>query len=218
MEVLNKLVLSSVPKNIKCLLDVGCGSGWLGREVKKRSNCYVLGITKSEKDMALASKFLDEVIICDLNNFDSSQLGKFDCIVCSHILEHLYQPQELLRRLRNNLTSDGVLIVALPNILYWKQRWEFFRGRFRYADSGIIDSDHFRFFDWETAHKLLEQSGYKIIESITEGNFPLPVIRKFLPLVICSQLDRFAVKYFPGFFGFQFILTAHIRYENINDQ
>lgn len=210
MEIINQFVLSRIPKNTRRLLDIGCGTGWLGREIKQKSGCYVVGITISEEEAAIAAQRLDRVIRCDLNNFDPSELGKFDCIVCSHILEHLYRPQDFLRRLRNNLIPDGVLIVALPNILIWKLRWEFLRGRFRYTDSWNMDRGHFRFYDWQTAHELLEENGYKIIKSGADGNFPLPVIRRFLPSGINSWVDRAAVKYFPGFFGFQFIFTASL--------
>lgn len=210
MEIINQFVLSRIPGNTKRLLDIGCGSGWLGREIKQKNDCYVVGITISEEEAALASQRLDRVIRCDLNNFDPSELGKFDCIVCSHILEHLYQPQDFLRRLRNNLIPEGVLIVALPNILIWKLRWEFLRGRFRYTDSWLMDKGHLRFFDWQTAHAFLEENGYKIIKSGADGNFPLPVIRRFLPSGISSRIDHAALKYFPGLFGFQFVFTASL--------
>jgi 2-polyprenyl-3-methyl-5-hydroxy-6-metoxy-1,4-benzoquinol methylase len=208
MEFINQFVLSSVPANTRRLLDLGCGNGWLGREVKKKGDCYAVGITISKDEAAMAKQELDRVIICDLNNFDLSGLGEFDCIVCSHVLEHLHQPQELLKRLSNNLTVEGVLIVALPNIVFWKHRWEFLKGRFRYIDATATDWGHLRFFDCHSAGKLLEASGYRIVKSRASGNFPLPVIRKILPRAISSWIDNVSLKYFPGFFGVQSIFVA----------
>jgi len=207
-EAVNQAVLSYVPQTAKRLLDIGCGSGALGRKIKYRLNCEVVGVTYSESEAAIASKHLDKVLVYDLNNFNPIDLGKFDCIICSHILEHLYQPQKLLSELHKNLTSDAKLIVALPNTLHWKQRWEFLKGNFKYTDGGVMDRTHFRFFDWETSLQLVTDSGYTVILRSADGYFPLPVVRRIIqPVAI--KLDHLATKILPGLFGCQFILVAH---------
>lgn len=206
-EAVNQAVFSCIPLNTKSLLDIGCGSGALGREIKQRLNCEVVGITYSQAEADIASQYLDKVLVRDLNDFNSINLGKFDCIICSHILEHLYQPQELLMRLHENLTPDGQIIVALPNTLNWKQRGEFIKGNFKYTDGGVMDRTHFRFFDWETSLELLENSGYTVISRSADGYFPLPMIRKIIKPV-AVKLDQIATQAMPGLFGCQFILVA----------
>jgi SAM-dependent methyltransferase len=209
-EAVNQAVFSYVPKATKRLLDIGCGSGTLGREIKQQMSCEVVGITYSDAEADIASKHLDKVLTYDLNNFNPIDLGKFDCIICSHILEHLYQPQQLLDRLHTNLTPDGQLIIALPNTLQWRQRWEFMKGNFKYTDGGVMDRTHFRFFDWETALNLVTDSGYTILSRSADGYFPLPVIRKTMKPV-AVQLDRLATQAMPGLFGCQFIIVAQSR-------
>lgn len=206
----NRPVLLRIPKTTKRLLDIGCGSGTLGREIKQDITCEVVGVTYSESEATLAAEWLDQVLVRDLNHFTPREFGYFDCVICSHVLEHLYQPQELLSRLRESLTTDGVLIVALPNVLHWRQRLEFLRGRFRYTDGGLMDRTHFRFFDWTTARELLEQSGYTVLEAKADGNFPIPLVRKFLPSMISLQIDNTALNKFPGLFGFQFVLSCYL--------
>ena len=207
-EAINETVFLCVPKTAKRILDIGCGSGALGRHIKQYISCEIVGVTYAKAEAALASQWLDRVIIEDINNFNSSELGQFDCVICSHILEHLYQPEELLKKLYQNLTYQSLLIVALPNVLHWKQRLEFIRGRFRYTNGGLMDRTHFRFYDWQTAHLLCERSGYKILKSEADGSFPLPVIRKALPLSITKLVDTTSVRQFPGIFGFQFVLSC----------
>ncbi|MGB7441355.1 MAG: class I SAM-dependent methyltransferase [Coleofasciculaceae cyanobacterium] len=204
---INQSVFAFVPQSAKRILDIGCGSGILGRRIKQNINCEIVGVTYSESEATLASKYLDKVLVNDLNSFNSHQLGQFDCIICSHILEHLYQPQELLKQLNNNLTSEGVLIVALPNVLHWKQRLEFLKGNFKYTDGGLMDKTHFRFFDWDTSLTLIENSGFKVTSRSSDGYFPLPLIRKIIQPVAFS-LDKLATKTMPGLFGTQFIIVA----------
>jgi SAM-dependent methyltransferase len=207
-EAINQPVLLRVPKTAKRILDIGCGTGSLGREIKQEINCEVVGVTYSKLEAESADKCLDRVIIGDINSFNPQKLGKFDCIICSHILEHLYQPQALLTHLHDNLSVDGIILVALPNVLHWKQRWEFIRGRFRYTDGGLMDKTHFRFFDWKTAHELLEQGGYQVVEAEADGNFPLPLLRKVCPPKFVAYIDKMALNKFPGLFGFQFIFSC----------
>jgi SAM-dependent methyltransferase len=206
---INKAVLQQIPQQAQRILDVGCGSGSLGQAIKQSRNCEIVGITYSEAEANLASQFLDKVIIADMNELNLSNIGEFDCIICSHILEHLYQPEKLLVKLSGCLHSDGVLIIALPNTLHYKQRLEFLKGNFKYTDGGVMDKTHFRFFDWDTAFDLVNNSGWQIVLRCADGYFPMPLVRKFRfiqPLV--SHLDKFVSTKMPSLFGTQFIIVA----------
>ncbi len=200
----NQPVLERVPPDAGRVLDIGCGTGALGREIKGRRDCEVVGVTHSEEEAEEARRHLDEVLVRDLNVFDPREAGSFDCVVCSHVLEHLYRPERLLAALRDALAPGARLVVALPNVLHWRQRAEFARGRFRYTDGGLMDSTHYRFYDWTTARALLTESGYALIESEACGGFPLS---RLLPLVR-RPLDRAALRLAPGVFGVQFVFVA----------
>jgi SAM-dependent methyltransferase len=46
-----------------------------------------------------------------LNNYPST----FDCIIFSHVLEHLHNPIEALRSIKNALKIGGILLISCPN-------------------------------------------------------------------------------------------------------
>ncbi|MDJ1185078.1 class I SAM-dependent methyltransferase [Roseofilum casamattae] len=211
--VYNIPVLSRVPKTARRVLDIGCGAGTIGKQIKQIIDCEVTGITNVDAEVTAASEWLDRVVLHDLNQpFPSHELGEFDCIICCHVLEHLYQPQELLHQIKLSLKNDGVLIVALPNVLFWKQRLEFMKGHFEYADCGLMDRTHIRFFDWETARALVDGNGYKLLNSEANGFVPLPVIRKYFPK-LSLWCDRKITDRFPGLFGWQFVFSCYPRQE-----
>ena len=51
----------------------------------------------------------------DLNEFSDGDTGNFDIITMWHVLEHVPNLLEYIEKLKELLTQDGYLIVAVPN-------------------------------------------------------------------------------------------------------
>ena len=201
---LNRPVLDAIPTSVRRVLDLGCGTGSLGRALKARQMVDVTGVTYSSTEAEMARRYLDRVIVTDLNTFSPTDLGRFDCIICSHILEHLYWPDHVLRAMVPLLEPGGRLFVALPNSLVWRQRVRFLRGEFRYTDGGLMDRTHFRFFDWTSARALVAGAGFREISAYADGGFPLA---RYLPGA-GRLLSHAALRLAPGLFGWQFVIVA----------
>ncbi|MGB9031965.1 MAG: class I SAM-dependent methyltransferase [Acidobacteriaceae bacterium] len=207
----NECVLSFVPSTAIRILDVGCGTGVFGERLRQERERTVVGITYSQEEAALAAGRLSQVICAELNTFDFISLGEFDCVILSHLLEHLYAPDDLLERLRCVLGPESVIVVALPNVVWWKQRLQFLIGRWRYQDWGILDRTHFRFFDRQSSAELLEQAGYEILRARPDGPIPyIGPIRRLFPSLV-TKVDRLVCSLAPGLFAFQFVYVARLR-------
>lgn len=202
----NEVVLGFVPGDARTLLDLGCGTGALGGVLKRQQSVRVSGVTFSPAEAVEAGRVLDGVEVGDLNTH-TPHGGPYDCVVCSHVLEHLQDPVRLLRALPAVLAPGGSLIVALPNALHWRQRLRFLCGSFRYTEGGLMDATHLRFFDWRTAAELLREAGFEVQVAIADGTFPAS---RFLG-AFGRMLDRWACRLAPGFFGFQFVFSARAR-------
>jgi SAM-dependent methyltransferase len=201
----NPGVLSRVPSECRRILDVGCGIGVLGSALKAgHPDRFVAGITHSELEAERARELLDQVVIADLETCDFRNLGEFDCVICSHVLEHLRNPTEVLARLRAVLAADGVILIALPNVLHWRQRLQFLLGRFRYTEGGLMDNTHVVFFDWVTARSLVDRAGLRLSACASEGGFPGS---RFLG-TMGHVLDAVSLRLAPGLMGTQFVLVA----------
>lgn len=150
---------------------------------------------------------MSRVILADVTSSVIDTLGVFDTIICSHILEHIATPEELLSRLRCRL--DGTLYAALPNTLHWRERLKLLRGRVPYADGGPFDRTHLRFFDVQSSAALLENAGLQIIHRANTGNAPLGFARALLPS-LAERLDRSVTARFPGLFAEQFLFSATV--------
>jgi len=208
-DAFNHEVFSQVPANAINILDIGCGTGIMGKVLKDQNPLRkVYGLTYSNTEREVAIQVLDEVWVADINNSIPNFNDKYDCIILSHILEHTFYPDKVLKQVSGYLKPGGTVIVALPNILMFRQRAKFLLGKFKYSpNGGLMDDTHFRFFDWETAQEMITSAGLKITNKQSAGNFPLGFIRKLM-FGLGAKADKFALKKWPGLFGFQFIFTA----------
>ena len=140
-------------------------------------------------------------------------LPMFDVLVFSHVLEHLREPAKVLSKFLKYLVEDGEVLIAVPNILSWRQRLQFLVGRFDYQASGPLDDTHLRFFTYLTADRyLLAESSLDLLTKTVSGSVPLWVLRRWvLPSRWTGKIDRWACHKWPNLFGTQVLLKARKR-------
>ncbi|GEM53253.1 methyltransferase [Empedobacter brevis NBRC 14943 = ATCC 43319] len=108
----NKLELIDQIAKGKKVLDYGCGVGDFLEHLQK--NGYdVLGMepNNSAKKIAQSKIGTEKVTSTELEQNDQ----KFDIITLWHVLEHIPNLNEIIIQLKNHLTEDGRLIIAVPN-------------------------------------------------------------------------------------------------------
>lgn len=209
----NDLILSMVPGDARRVLDVGCGAGDNCRRLMElRSDRMIVGITHSASEAAIARQHCADVLVADLEAGPPAGLdGLFDAMIFSHVLEHLVDPSRLLDRLMPYLAPGGAIIIAVPNVLEWRTRARFLRGDFAYADDGVLDRTHLRFYTYRTVVRELmgPVPELRIDRLETRGSFPLgPLRRSSLPDRWKRGVDRFAVRRWPNLFASEIGIVA----------
>jgi len=163
------------------ILDVGCGFATTSERLRRLGN-RVTGIESSGVAATTAAERLDEVIESDLRELDrvSQRIGsrKFDVIVFADVLEHLDWPLPVLKAYLQFLAPGGSVMVSLPNVGLWSMRLSLLAGRFDYADTGVLDRTHLRFFTRKTARRMIEDAGL----TITRRTYNPGMVRPFVPL------------------------------------
>ncbi len=222
------------------ILDVGCGYATTSQHLQQLGN-RVTGIESSPEAVAKARQRLNEVIAADLRDREQvgAQIGdrRFDAIIFADVLEHLDWPAPVLKSYLPYLAPGGTVIVSLPNVGNWSSRLGLLAGRFEYADTGVLDRTHLRFFTKSSARRLVEQAGLRISrQSYTPGLVrPLvPLAKKLMspgkgasgvphdPTALLESapyraylkaiypIESALTKLWPGFLAFQMIFEAHI--------
>ncbi len=103
------------------ILDIGCSSGAFLKSLQSPS-WQLYGVEISEEAAAAARKVAGaQVFVGDPLDAPFTP-ESFDVITCFHLLEHVYDPLELMKRARAWLRPGGFLYVVLPNINSWEAR------------------------------------------------------------------------------------------------
>jgi len=162
---LNLNVLGCIKGNDNIILDIGCGYGLLGKALRKSKKAkFIVGVEINPNAAAVARENLDEVLCLNIENACLNYESHFDYIILSHVLEHFYDPLNVLITLKKTLKNTGKIIVGLPNIRYWKiLRDLILFDEWIYREAGILDYDHKRFFTYSSATELLCKAQYKIV-------------------------------------------------------
>lgn len=164
------------------VLDCGCGRGALAQAIANKGY-EVWGIESNSTACQTASTRLHHLIEKDLTQIEKTepQLAnvKFDFIIFSDVLEHVYDPLAVLKSYSHFLNPNGKILISLPNIANWENRIKLFFGYFSYQDTGVMDRTHIRFFTFRTAQLLVHEAGFQVKKVDCDPY----LVRAFLPLI-----------------------------------
>jgi 2-polyprenyl-3-methyl-5-hydroxy-6-metoxy-1,4-benzoquinol methylase len=197
----------------RTLLDVGAADGYLAEILSQRG----FDVTCVDRDPGLAAAASGKcrrVVVADLERQLPLLDGPFNVIVCADILEHLSDPARVLSSLTDHLGGDGLVIVSAPNVAHLWVRLQLLLGRFEYAERGILDRTHLRFFTRKSFLRLLAECKLAVIALIPTP-VPLPLLvpdRLHGPwLRALHALNALAARWWQGLFAYQFVAVAKRR-------
>ena len=143
------------------LIDVGSGYGYNSFKIKEDNpdlDVHLLEISKDRMDLGIEvykpdltkftfhHKLLDDSFVCD-------NLEMFDLVVNIHVLEHVYDMVDFLKRLYSITNEGGFLIIEVPN-----NDDDLFQYTNNYEGLVKIPS-HVSFFTEDTLTRLVEVAG-----------------------------------------------------------
>ena len=192
------------------LLDVGAADGLLSRHLTERG-WRVTGLEADADAAQAGAGHCERMIVADLNQETPEVGGPFDAIVYGDVLEHLVDPGRVLATLGRSLRLDGVAVVSVPNVAHLWMRLSLLAGRFDYADRGILDRTHLRFFTRRSLRALLHEAGLRVRRE-TATPVPLyqvvPARLHAAPLTAVHAASAAAARALPRLLGYQFVVLA----------
>lgn len=164
------------------VLEVGCGGGALMRSLSAMG-CRVVGVDISEEAVRLAERAGGG---CRALKADAARLPfedrSFDRVVAHHLIEHLVEPEKALQEWARVLVEGGLLVLCTPNR--------------RYPSPRIFDDpSHVHIYEREELSRLVESSGFQVMECFTV--FP-HLLRDRISVKLGVPL-HFVFRRLPGF-------------------
>ncbi len=153
------------------VLDLGTGSGALGKHLSTHGIGLIDGVTYNAAEADVARPYYGRIEVADLDAGTwaaAFEEQRYDFIVCADVLEHLKGPENVLAACRQLLTPTGRVLISIPNVGYSGLIAELLSGEFRYRDEGLLDRTHLKFFTRHSLTRFLGSHGWELdsIDSI----------------------------------------------------
>ncbi len=136
------------------ILQIGSSQGYTLSQFKKISK-NTLGIEPS----SFSSKFANSMKIKTINNFFENVYKKiqtkFDFVILTHVLEHIKDPVNFLKKIKETMKTDGKLLIEVP--LFSNQK---------YLPINYFTFEHLNYFSKTALENIISISGFKFEKKI----------------------------------------------------
>ncbi len=155
------------------ILDVGCGEGFALAEFR-RKGWDVEGIDHSLDGIRGMNPDLlgcvEQGSVFELLDSRTKSDKRYDVVWLNNVLEHVTEPLQLLRSLRQLIALDGVLVVTVPND--FSELQERFLLEEKIPDRfWVVLPDHLSYFTAESLKNTAEATGWDC--KSLQGDFPI---------------------------------------------
>lgn len=147
----------------KNALELGPASGYMTRFLTKEFDL----LTVVEGSESLLSQIPDYENLIKVHSLfeDYDPLIQFDTIIMNHVLEHIEKPELLLKKMKNWLNKDGVLIIGVPNAQSFHRLAAVHMGLLS-TEYDLNERDrelgHYRVYDLDLLRDQVTNAGYTI--------------------------------------------------------
>jgi SAM-dependent methyltransferase len=168
------------------ILDVGCGEGHLARQFVS-AGYSVVGVEPSERlraEFVAAGDGLDPAIY-EVVDARAEELpfpaGSWKTIVITEVLEHVADPEQVLRELHRVLAPDGRICISVPTS--FSERL-YSRLHPRYSENAT----HVRVFGKRSLTELLQRCDFRVVA--VEGKNFIPAVLWIFHALLRSEADH----------------------------
>ena len=166
------------------MLDIGAGEGFLLRAASD-FGWKVKGVDfQLEPCMPYNKEMADYFEVCNPMQFLENRLTsdeQYDVISLQNVIEHVREPEALIRLAKKHLTPDGSLFIQVPNDFSDLQRY-CIDQKFVNEEYWVSPPQHLSYFGKESLENFLKAEGFNCHDFFSD--FPIE-------LLLCSGKDNY---------------------------
>ena len=154
------------------ILELGGGNLSLANKiaVSDRVRQYEVADSNIFKSTVAVEKIIFNEKLFDLSLIEDK---KYDFVIHSHVLEHLYEPLDSLKKIRRILKSNGKMIFSVPMI----------NNMLKKGHTNALNFEHTYYLNKEIVEYMLHASGFVIEKSLLYSS---PALEDWCLFAICS--------------------------------
>ena len=156
------LLINRIKPN-STVLEFGPASGRMTQYLKEELSCKVYGVEIDEDSAKKAREYAQKICVGNIEDYtwkDKFKGIKFDFIVFADVLEHLYNPENVLNNIKEFLKEDGAVLISVPNIAHSSIIINLMKNEFNYSKTGLLDNTHIKFYTKKTFDELIKKCSY----------------------------------------------------------
>ncbi|HRJ54154.1 MAG TPA: class I SAM-dependent methyltransferase [Candidatus Thiothrix moscowensis] len=206
------------------VLDIGCGSGILGKLLQNKSGIVIDGLDPSLPEGNFPHAYYRKTYQTNIEDFIAkNDLAQYDWFILADVIEHLPYPDEILHLLSDHAKPNARFLISTPNIAHFSIRLSLMRGYFQYTKSGILESTHLRFFTFKTLNEILFSAKLNITKAFILNQFTFPSKISFryawenILLAITNRNDQYLTAYQFLIFAQKNTITSEINSHQVGD-
>lgn len=147
-------VIDRIINERKTLIDIGCGRGYFLDEARSKG-WEVFGLDYSVDVIGYAKRIL-RLNVNKKNWLTGRTVRKYDLLTMSQFIEHFEDPNIVIKRAYDYISSKGFIYIATPNIsslsaIVLKDKFDHY-----------IPPEHISLFGVKSLSKLLNDNGFKV--------------------------------------------------------
>jgi SAM-dependent methyltransferase len=153
LETTAEILSRIVPNTSARILDIGCAGGGLLLALQNRGYRNLVGVDPSLACAGLTREKIGEAHWGWVTSLPGG-IGTFDCIVLSHVLEHVLDVAEALAALRPLLREGGKVYIEVPDAARYAD--------YIYAPFQDFNTEHINHFSRVSLDNAMARHGYSV--------------------------------------------------------
>jgi 2-polyprenyl-3-methyl-5-hydroxy-6-metoxy-1,4-benzoquinol methylase len=144
------------------VLEIGCNRGAFRKNLTLPHEYW--GVEPFQEAADVAKTRLDRVLIGLYDQVENQIPDKyFDLVIANDVIEHMENPWRFLNSIKHKMSDNASLVCSIPNVRFiWNLKELLVEGDWRYADTGILDRTHLRFFTKKSIVRIFDECNFRI--------------------------------------------------------
>ena len=163
--------------SISRVLDMGSGNGKMCSLLADKCS-LVVGVEYDQGGVKIASAAYPQISFFNMGVQDDPQPlldrypEKFDAVISTEVIEHLFMPHQLPKFASSLLRPGGYLIISTPYHGYLKNLVLSLFDKWDHHHTALRDGGHIKFWSRKMLETLLRQQNYEIVSFHGAGRLP----------------------------------------------